>query len=277
MFGGQLGMQASIRARDVGMDVTAKTTLSGARLGDLAQALMHSNLIRGQGSVSLTTDLTSTGSSQRALISALDGSGTITGRDFIFEGFDLNRLATSLTKSAKPDDRILDLLQGTLDGGRTAFDTLDGAYTLTQGTMNFEKLDLDGKVASMKTTGSIDLPAWSLQTTHNIKLKQQADIPEFSIKLSGSLSNPLQEFGQGLLQDYLAKKAQKKIEKFLTKELGDKLPQLLGAPPASPAQQPDPAAQPSPSTPAGPAASPPAPEKTRPEDAIKDVLKGILQ
>lgn len=254
VFGGALALDATASGMKdgQGVSVDSKTSITNVQLEPMMRALVGTPLVRGRGTVTLQTDLKGAGLSQKDLISALTGQGTMTGQKLVLEGFDLNRFATSLTMSAKPGDRLLDLWQGSLQGGNTAFDTLEGAFGVQNGVIRFSKMDLDGAVASIKTTGDINLPAWTLDTAHAITLKQQKDVPPFTVKLSGPLNNPAQNFAQNLLEDYLKRKVEKKLEKVIQDKLGEK----LGLPPAN-------------ENGSGGAG-------TNPEDAVKDLLKGIL-
>jgi hypothetical protein len=152
--------------------------------------------------------------------------------------------------------------------------------------VNIQKLDLDGEKAQILTTGKVDLPRWQLATKHKITAKTKPDVPPFDMAFSGSLDNPGQTFGQGLLNDYLKRKVDRKINKLLSDKLGDKLGIPLGG--AQQQQQaPTPAPTPTPAevAPAGgvtpqeqnPVEPAPPQEELKPEDAIKDVLKGLLE
>jgi len=63
-----------------------------------------------------------------------------------------------------------------------------------------------------------------LATKHKIIVKgidgAPSDVPPFEISFNGSLDNPAQTFGQGLLQDYLNRKIQRKLNQFLSKKFG---------------------------------------------------------
>src|SRR5690606_25014728 len=103
------------------------------------------------------------------------------------------------------------------------FDTLDGAFTINEGVVNLQKMDLDGTQAKIATRGTVDLPRWMLATTHEITLYERTDIPPFKININGPLDNPGQTFAQGVLNDYINRKVERKIQNLITDKLGDKL------------------------------------------------------
>ena len=63
-----------------------------------------------------------------------------------------------------------------------------------------------------------------MATKHKVIVKgidgQPSDVPPFEISFNGSLDNPAQTFGQGLLQDYLNRKIQRKLSDLLSKKFG---------------------------------------------------------
>ena len=65
--------------------------------------------------------------------------------------------------------RLLGLWKGASKGGKSVFETLDGAFTVRGGVANLDRMDLDGARARIETRGQVNLPEWTLSTTHKIK------------------------------------------------------------------------------------------------------------
>ncbi|MGB4058224.1 MAG: AsmA family protein [Alphaproteobacteria bacterium] len=289
LYGGNASMSGVMNsnAGKGPMAIEGVAKFSDVSVEELAASLARgTRLVRGTGKVNLETTLKSTGGSQKALVSGLSGTGVIKGNDIVLDGFDLARFGKALSDENKPAETLSGLFQGTLKGGSTAFDTLNGNYTVSQGVVNLSKLDLDGPTALLATTGTINLPAWTLATNHNITLKQTPDVPPFTVKISGSLDNPGQTFGQGVLNDYVQRKLNRKLEKLITKQFGEKLG--LPAPAAgeeggvapAPVETQGGATPVQPVQPVQQEAAPPA-DQRRPEEVIRDeaiqgVLKGLL-
>lgn len=309
LFEGALAMNATVQSAAQArqpVHIASKASISGVSVAHLIRALAGSQMIDASGKVSGDLDMTTSGTSAAALVYDLGGQGTVTGSDIVLNGVDVTRFAAALSDESKPGDSVLGLWQGSTRGGKTAFDTLDGNYVIREGIVTIQKLDLDGPEANIATTGTINLPQWTLATKHKITVKPQgdvpADVPPFEMAFSGSLDNPAQTFGQGVLQDYLNRKISRKFEKMLGDKLGipgqDKQTPQEVLP--SSGQEPEQHEQPKKDlTPEdiikqvlepAPAQQQPAqeqssdeqqpqkkPEKVEPEDVVKDVLKGLLR
>ncbi len=227
LFEGQIAISSTVKSVDQPrqpIHIAAKSSLSDVSVARLVKALAGSQMIDASGKVSTELEVTTSGTSPAALVYDLGGQGTVTGSDIVLNGVDVTRFAEALSDESKPGDSLLGLWKGTTKGGKTAFDTLDGNYIIREGIVTIQKLDLDGPEANIATTGTVNLPKWTLSTKHKITVKPQgdipADVPPFEMAFSGPLDNPAQTFGQGVLQDYLSRKVNRKFEKLLTDKLG---------------------------------------------------------
>lgn len=279
LFGGALAMNGSVASPPGGkgpVQVSGKTSMDKVQVESLVKALVGTNIIKGQGEINLNTDLKTQGASMAALISGLSGNGTAKGEKIVLEGFDLSRFARALSDKTKPGDTALGLWKTAMKGGSTAFDTLDGNFNIAQGVVNIQKLDLDGPEALLATTGNINLPAWTIQTAHNISLKGEEKYPPFTVNISGPLDNPANTFAQGVLQDYISRKINRKLDSIL----GDVLNGKLQAPSAPQAPAPEDII-PSDGIPSDAQQQQQAPQQNpqdiNPEDALKGLLKDILR
>lgn len=281
LYGGRVDFAATIASHSQTkgpLDLNMKAKVSDVSLEALVKSLAGNPIIKGRGQINLDAVLKSSGASAAGIVNNLGGGGTLSGQDLVLEGFDLTRFAAALSSETKPGDTVLGLWKGATSGGSTAFDTLGGSYTVQSGIVNIDKADLDGPKAFMATKGSINLPSWTLKTTHSVTLKEKPDVPPFTINISGPLDNPGQTFGQGALNDYLSRKINRKLEDLLTKK--------LGLPSASPEPQ---KTAPASGEPAGQTAEPPDREAPQPppqlkslkditpEDALRGLLDGLLQ
>jgi uncharacterized protein involved in outer membrane biogenesis len=319
IYGGQMAMNATMKsnAGKAPLNVDANAKFDNVQVENLAASLARgTRLIKGTGQASLDVNVKTTGASQQALVSGLNGGGTVSGKNIVLEGFDLTRFGRAMAADNKPKDTLLGLYKTSIKGGSTAFDTLSGNYAINNGIVNISKLDLDGPTANVATKGNLNLPAWTIATDHTITLKGDAaaEVPPFTLKVAGSLDNPGQTFGQGLINDYFNRKIERKLQGLISDKVGDDelggaIGSLLGikkpapaapapapapaaqAPAAQPATQPatEPAAGDEAATQAAPAepvqaepapaqAAPPAePAEATPEEAMEGLLKGLIQ
>lgn len=269
LFGGALALSGTATSAAQGkgaLSIDANTQFDNVSMEKLVQGLVGVPILQASGDVSLNGSFKTTGASQSALINALSGQGTVTGKSLTLEGIDVTRFVTALSDETKPGDTLQGLWKGATRGGSTSFETLDGNYNIARGVVNIAKMDLDGPQAAIATTGTVNLPAWTISTAHKMTAKTKTDVPPFTINISGPLDNPGQTFAQGAINDYLGRKLQRKIGNELDKLLGKK----LGLPPAQPQDVTPSGGEP------GSAPAPQPQQGTTPEDAIKDVLKGIL-
>ncbi len=316
LFEGALAMNATVESAAQPrqpLHIASKASLNGVSLAQLIRALAGSQMIDASGKVNGDLDITTSGTSAAALVYDLGGQGVVTGSEIVLKGVDVKSFATALSDESKPGDSVLGLWQGSTRGGQTAFDTLDGNYVIREGVITIQKLDLDGPEANIATTGTINLPQWTLATKHKITVKPQgdvpADVPPFEMSFSGSLDNPAQTFGQGVLQDYLNRKISRKFEKMLGDKIGipgqkdqQNTPQEVLPSSGQEPEQHEPKKELTPddiirqvldphSSDAPPPEEPPAeqpaqqeppaqqqkPKEPDAEDVVKDVLKGLLR
>lgn len=273
MFSGQIALQSKVSssAPTAPLSVAASSTISNVNIGQLAKALSGSNKLDGDGVVSLRMDLSGNGSSQKALVNTLAGSAVLDGKNVALKGFNLSGLASALLESNKPLARVQQLVNGASSGGETAFDTIEGDYTISKGIVTINSMKLDGPEALIVSTGSANLPLWSIDTTHNVTLKNAESVDPFDVTISGPLNNPANTFGRGIFDTYLNEKLGAKINDLIGDELGDGVANTLQQFGILPTQKK--------TTPANDNAEPTSEEKTPEEqaqEAIGNVLKGLF-
>lgn len=221
VFGGTANFDATVKTSPVSLDVAAD--MSAIDLEQLVKALSGSGKLKTTGSVSFDMNVKSTGSSANALVNALNGKASLNGSDIIIKGFDLVKLARGLATEEKLAVSAMNLVDGALSGGQTKFDTLKGNYNISNGIVVIQSMALDSEEAIIQSTGSADLPKWFINVDNTVTLKNVEGLDPFVIKLKGSLDNP-KTLGTNILEDYV----QDKIKRKINKELGDKLPGILG-------------------------------------------------
>jgi len=130
------------------MAVTLNATLNGMQMEPLLSDAMNLDKLTGRGNVNVS--LTSRGQSQRALIGALNGKGSLNVADGQIKGMDLLKLLNSATSA------VGSALTG--GGGETKFSRLSGTFTVTNGIMKNSDLVLDSPGLKAEGAGTIDLP-----------------------------------------------------------------------------------------------------------------------
>ncbi len=221
------------------------------------------------------------------------------------------RFGKAMSDENKPAETLTGLYKTSIKGGNAVRHDGRQLHDLA-GCREHQQAGYEGPTANMATTGNINLPAWTLATNHEISMPKISGHSAVLDQVhAGSLDNPGQTFGRGLIQDYLQRKASKKLQGVLADKLGDKaggalgsllgLPQKQAAPVVAPVVQPAPVAEQAPAQAdeqaagdeaarrqveaapvqeAQPEAAPAEPAEKRevtPEDALQGVLENLIQ
>lgn len=224
VFGGNATINTTVNAKPV--SIAMDSTMNGINIEQLVTALSNSNKLKAKGDVSFNIDVNATGESSRALISNLNGSSNIDGKNIIIEGFDFAKLAQGLSTEQKFATSLQNFASGALRGGQTQFDTLDGDYAINNGIVSITKMVLDGPSSIINSTGQADLPKWYININNEVSLKNVEDFDPINIQIKGSISNP-STFGKDILQDYIQQKLQRKLGKELPDILGNDVTEKL--------------------------------------------------
>ena len=195
-YGGKL--QASGEATAVespaGESLRAALTIDATGVDSARLLREHSDVERISGPISIAAQVTSQGSSEAELISALNGTGQIIG---------------SLQFEAKAEERASALILGVLgskikeiqgigDAGATLITAfagapaaLQGSFAIENGVVRTDDLRLDGSTAYALTKGSADLPRWRLDSESQVFREQDAPTaPYLTAVLQGPLDRP---------------------------------------------------------------------------------------
>jgi len=233
--GGQVAftgnMKSSAEARQP-LSVAGNFILQNVSIEEFVAAFSGSNkLVKASGDVSITGDVATTGLSPAALVFDLNGKAKADGTNLVFEGFDLAKLSRALgTASTSFTENFTQLLDASMKGGTTRFETLDGQFTIKEGVINFDKMLLSGVDADVDTTGNVNLPLWTVDLLSSVQLKEPEDAPPLKATFKGSLDNPGKTFGQSALNQYFQKQLEGVVlNPVLDKiEGGDTIKKILG-------------------------------------------------
>lgn len=282
VFGGQANLSTTVKSSPVSLDLSS--AMNNIDLDKLARALSGSGKLRSAGTVNFDMDVRSTGSSAHALINALNGKANLDGQDVTLIGFDLAKLARGLAVEEKLAVSALSLVDGAMSGGQTKFDTVKGEYNINNGVVNITSMVMDSAEARIDSTGSADLPKWFINVDNKITLKNVTDLEPFEVKIKGPLDNPTDTFGKNILEDYIQDKVRRKIGKELPGILGDDatnmlqqfgiIPKNQAPAPAAPAAPANDNTAPAEAQPVAPAQEESPKKIEKPEDAVKEILRG---
>jgi uncharacterized protein involved in outer membrane biogenesis len=202
VYGGRLEGTASLDLRQTPA-LSATGTLSGVELRQALELLAGADALRGPAD--LRFDLRASGDSQAALIATLAGTLQIASPGGTIEGYDLPQMSERLKRIDRPTD-LITLVQLGLGGGRTPFTDLEGNLRIENGVARTDDLKLVAKAGEMRTTGTIDLPRWTLDLVKEFHLTEHPKLPPLALKISGPIDTPRRIFDIERLQSYLLRR-----------------------------------------------------------------------
>lgn len=228
LYGGQVKGDIILSAGKADHDplsVDLKADVKTILLEKVITAILKKKNETVKGPVSGFVDVKAIGLSPAALISDLQGRGTLSGQTIKISGIDLNEVAHALRADTKLKDSFEDIAQ--IGKGNTEFDSVSGTYTIEEGVIKTTDLTFDEKRVQMLTKGKIDLPRWVVDLVNTVSFKNNKEAPDFDIKISGSLDNPASTFADEIIKGFIQRKLERKIQKefdnLLSKKLNEKL------------------------------------------------------
>ncbi len=247
---GAIALTGQIDTRD-GIEAGLALTAIELNLAKLAQALADSD--RVSGPLNLDASITAKGASEAALITSLAGTGKLGGTVNVkvkaeeqVGNIILGILGEKL-KEVRGVTETTNVLFGAFAGTPAA---LAGTFVIKGGVAETRDLRLEGREANALTQGTADLAAWKVDTQTEVFKAADPNTAFVTAKLTGPLDKPNVKVGGLPFQRQKQPAAQ----------------------PVLPVQPAQPGAE---ATPAP--AQPTAPAQIKPEDIIKQGLKGLLK
>jgi AsmA protein len=259
--------------------IAVKQALSGISIGPLLRDAAKQDLLEGHGNVDL--DLTTAGNTVSAFKQALNGTASLNLKDGAIKGVDLAGAIRSIKSKLGGQDAE----QSGNTAQKTDFTELTAGFTIKNGVAH--NGDLSAKSPFVRITGEGDVNIAQDSLDYVVKAavvastagqggKERAELtgltlpvriygPYDALKYKMQFSQMLSGANKEALKE-IAKDALKEGGKVQLKDLGK---QLLGGEktPAPSGEQPA----------NGDQAQPAAPAKKKPEDELKEKLKGLLR
>jgi uncharacterized protein involved in outer membrane biogenesis len=203
LCGGGIEAHGSLGSTPTG--ATLALTLAGRDLDlkDLAQRLGSTALSAGTGR--LDADVTAAGATQADLIAALRGTASLAARDGAVGGLDLSAINDRLKTLRGPQD-LVGVLQAVQSGGGTRFSALTASATIAQGVVRSTDLHLAAEGGDLTGSGTVDLPAWTIDGQAQLALAARTDLPPLAMSFSGPLDRPEKRIDVKSLAAYVEQK-----------------------------------------------------------------------
>ena len=184
LFGGALAASGSIDASE-----TPRFRLAAQLAGaDFKQALASAGSRRLEGSFDLDASLSTAGASPHELISRLDGTASLRGRDGAIDGVNIPAVNERLTQVKGLGD--LGSLLRVATSGSTPFSKLEGSFKLADGIARSDDLHLAAEGGDGTGTATVDLPNWTVSSRTDIRMIGVPGTPPLGVSLKGPLEQP---------------------------------------------------------------------------------------
>ncbi len=257
-YGGNFNMTGQVAANEVpslryaisidGADAAQFTGAAGQQGGrgvmtvlDLLFPVSDVRLV--SGTLGAKIDVGSRGSSERELIGALSGNGSVTFTNAVAEGVDVCRVSNQLDN--------LNGLEGFLgliisaQGGRTRIANYAGQFDIANGVATLPRQRINADCATIDFAGNVDLPRWQVDLQAKALFPQHPEFPGVVVEQKGQLDKPNTRFvNSNQVQQYIiARSAGSVLRKLVPKEERPPAPAQPGTAPTQPAPAPEPVEQ----------------------------------
>ncbi len=184
LFGGALAATGSIDASS-NPRFRVAAQLAGA---DFKQALSPAGVSRLEGRFDLDASLTTEGASPRDLISRLEGTVSLRGRDGTIDGVNIPAVNQRLTQVKGIGDLAAMLKVAT--GGSTHFSKLEGSFKVADGVARSDDLHIVADGGDGSGTATMDLPNWAVFSRTDIRVMGVPGTPPLGVTIKGPMEQP---------------------------------------------------------------------------------------
>lgn len=186
IFGGGLEVKGTMNVAAV----PRASAVFAVRGADVRQALTKAADFRiAEGSLDLDAALEATGDSVHEMVSSLNGAGEVSVKEGAVQGFDLGAVNRRLADASNPVGLIAGIQAG-LNGGTTTFKTIGGTFKAANGLVRTDDLRMVADSGLALATGSVDLPAWTLDGRVEFRLSGKPNAPPLGVRMIGPIDDP---------------------------------------------------------------------------------------
>jgi hypothetical protein len=211
-FDGDFSLTGTLNAARLPASLNASLKANQIDMGRLSRALAQKD--RFDGRMNFLLDLTSAGSSEADLISALNGRGSLNGKLRLNTSFSETAGGLIAGQAAQQLDKLLGNLVGSKNVGVGGGDLnaainvvlqrfanrdgdASGTLAIRNGIVTSNDLRVAGNRARAETTLSANLPAWRLDATTNVLLDEDPQQPYLIVVNRGPLDDPSLSISRG--------------------------------------------------------------------------------
>jgi len=199
LFEGKVGLQANLQSRPLPA-LGLSLQLHGADINQAMRTALEMDQV--SGTLDLTGQFQTTGSSQWDLVNALAGQAKVHAENGSIRGFDMKSFSERLGRLNKSTD-FLNLAQRAFSGGTTNYQSVDGNWKIKNGVARTEDMlaSLDASQATLK--GAVTLPTWQMDLRAVMRLTEHRNAPDMGAHLYGPLDQPRHNLKTAKLERWL--------------------------------------------------------------------------
>ncbi|MGI9371832.1 MAG: AsmA family protein [Hyphomicrobiales bacterium] len=154
------------------------------------------------GRVTMEGVLNASGRSPAGLISVLSGSGKWRSPRAQVAGLNPQQFQKSLNDAGKKIS-VEDLVEEQLRSGTMVFGPVEGNWSIGSGLARFEPLRFEAGPSAVKLSVFADLPSRKFDASWTVKMRDDAELPEFSLALAGPFDDLQRLYDTSALKSYL--------------------------------------------------------------------------
>ncbi len=196
LFGGNVSGDGNVDAKSDNPGLAVNLSATGIDMARAATAF--GSTPRVEGPISIEASLTTAGRSEAALVSALAGQGTISGKARVLatakeqQAIGAVGIATALFgNKVKELQQVGGLTSVLVQAFGNAPADLTGNFKIAQGVLRTQDTVLSGAGARATTVAAVDLPQWVVESTTSVlRSGDTAEAPYVAISLNGSIDSP---------------------------------------------------------------------------------------
>ena len=189
--------------------------LQGADLREALVTAIGQDALSGR--FNLTGSFATSGASEWALVSGINGNATVSGGDGAVQGVDMALISARLGELNQLAD-FVDLMARATAGGETPLRTLSGTWQIRDGIARTDDTVATLEASRAETTGTVNLPTWEIDLDTRLTLTEHPEAPPVGLDLTGPLDEPRREVKTAALQKFVTTRVG---ETLLRKSLGD--------------------------------------------------------
>jgi uncharacterized protein involved in outer membrane biogenesis len=218
---GSLNGNILIKAQKAGqpIDIESSFNLKDANVASVTKLVTGKTSSRLNGGMQLDVDMSATGVSSAALISALNGKGRVQIIEPVLQGLNARALYDTVKSIDSFQGAISGMLQSGTSSGSTQFNSVDKEFSIINGVIPIENWDAKSNYAVLVSDGVIDFPNWKIDVKNTVQIEGNDNLPSFGMRIHGPLDAPQTSVTDQAIEGFLQSKIGDRVKDVITDKL----------------------------------------------------------